>query len=140
MMRLLLPHEIAVCWPHIAPLLAPAVEHDPCRQLSDTYRDLMNGDFALFAINSNSVNGIVVVEIAKPVFWIVYLGGKTFGMRPKALLNLFRTFVASFTEIARSMGCSEMRISGRNWLPILSDWEPVPYEIGAPEHEIRKAI
>src|SRR4051812_45248182 len=45
---------------------------------------------------------------------------------PKAWLRAVRFEIARLEVVARSIGCTEMRIAGRDWSRILPDFEPFP--------------
>ena len=42
---------------------------------------------------------------------------------PKAWLSTVRAHVGQFEELARSAGCAELRIAGRDWSRVLPDYQ-----------------
>jgi hypothetical protein len=42
---------------------------------------------------------------------------------PKAWLRTVRAHVGQFEELARSAGCAELRIAGRDWSRVLPDYQ-----------------
>lgn len=43
---------------------------------------------------------------------------------PKAWLRVVRGEVAKLEQVAKSVGCEELRIAGRDWSRVLPDFEP----------------
>lgn len=60
-------------------------------------------------------------------------------LRPKAWLQAVRDEITKLERIARSAGCAEMRIEGRDWSRVLRglNYEPWPEGEG---HGLRKAL
>lgn len=59
-----------------------------------------------------------------PVAGIFDLKGKI-ALPPKAWLRVVRREMRELERIAREAGCAEMRVSGRDWSSILTDYEPM---------------
>lgn len=55
---------------------------------------------------------------------------------PKAWLKAIRTELNKIEAIAREAGCMEMRVAGRDWSRILTDYEPMP----GIENRLRKRL
>lgn len=125
---------IAADWQRIEGLLGPAIEHDDMRQTEDVRRDLLNGDMALFDIELHEISGVAVIEFADGICWLIYCGGRI-GGHGREWLSRTRLLVQVFADLARSFGCTEMRIEGRDWHRIFPDWERV-----GPRNELRKAL
>jgi hypothetical protein len=45
---------------------------------------------------------------------------------PKSWLKAMRDELTKIEDIARDAGCAEMRVAGRDWSRILTDYEPLP--------------
>jgi hypothetical protein len=45
---------------------------------------------------------------------------------PKQWLEVVRSTLAQLEQRAKNAGCTEMRMSGRNWARICRDYEPIP--------------
>jgi hypothetical protein len=56
--------------------------------------------------------------------------------RPKAWLRTMRGELRKIEDIARDAGCAEMRVAGRDWSRVLTDYEPMP----GIENRLRKAL
>jgi len=141
MIRLMLPADIATEWERISPVLEPAVEVDETRQMSDVYRDLMSGDFALFDVEHDGDKAIVVVEISQSsvnskCLWLVYVAGHIGSYAPRAWIGHMRNWSQWFQDIARALNCTEIRIKGRDWSKVFPDWECVDPDW----HELRKEL
>lgn len=122
MFAIMLPEAIAADWERIGDLLAPAIAEDDQRQPADVYRDLMSGDFVLFEVDLQGAKGVIVVEIASPCFWLIYVAGRISG--PKShWLGRVKALTLYFSVLAKANNCTEMRLEGRNWAPIFPDWE-----------------
>lgn len=55
---------------------------------------------------------------------------------PKQWLATMRAELAKIEDIARGAGCVEMRVAGRDWSRILTDYEPMP----GIENRLRKRL
>jgi hypothetical protein len=125
----MVPATIEAEWPRIGPLLAPAIAVDPARQEADVYRDLLSGDMALYDMDLQGAQGVVVVEINSDgvnskTFWILYVAGRISGPRSH-WLGRVKTLTSYFVGIARAMNCTELRIEGRNWGRVFPEWERI---------------
>lgn len=66
---------------------------------------------------------------------IYQLNGKI-NLPPKAWIRAVRYEIDRLEKVAKSVGCTEMRVAGRSWAKILTDFEPFP----AIKNGLRKAI
>lgn len=137
MLRLMLPAEIERDWGWLGAVLAPAIAHDDKRQDGDVFRDLLAGDMAMFRVVSPDANGLAVVEIDGPTFWIIYIAGRVAG-QPHRWRDRMRVLVSYFVGIARAHDCTELRLEGRDWSRIFPDWERLDERPG--RNELRKAL
>lgn len=55
---------------------------------------------------------------------------------PKKWLQAIRAELKIIEGIARDAGCAEMRLAGRNWSRVLTDYEPLP----GIENRLRKVL
>ncbi len=133
--NLLLPSLIRADWERISTLLAPAVERDDQRQMADVERDLLNGDMALFDIDLPSMRGLVVIEYDERACLFLYAAGKINGNWRERIGNA-RMLMRFFEQMAKRLGHAEMRVEGRDWSRILSDYT----NRGGPRHELVKAL
>jgi hypothetical protein len=56
----------------------------------------------------------------------IYMLKGRLDLPPKPGLEVFRSMLAQFERRAKNAGCTEMRMSGRNWSRICPDYEPIP--------------
>lgn len=52
------------------------------------------------------------------------LWGRT-RLGPKAFAAFMRKEMTTLEQIARDAGCTQMRVAGRNWARVLTDYEPM---------------
>lgn len=140
MLTLLLPDQVEANWPLLEVLLSPAIAYDEARTVMEVYRDLLAGQMALFVTNEQACRGVAVIEFApsetaEKCCWLAYVAGDAHG-GPKAQLATMRDLAGRFEVIARGNNCTEMRVRGRDWSRVLTDYEPT----GNGRHELRKAI
>jgi hypothetical protein len=140
MLTLLLPHEVEADWLRLETLLSPAIAHDAVRKVADVYRDLMAGDMAVFDVAEGNSMGAAVIEFApsetaERCCWLLYIGGRV-GGHGRAWLATVRGLMARFEQIAREHGCEEMRVEGRNWSRVLTDYTAT----GSGRHELLKRL
>lgn len=55
---------------------------------------------------------------------------------PKAWLKTMRTELGKIEAVAKQAGCAEMRVVGRDWSRVLTDYEPMP----GIENRLRKVL
>lgn len=84
-------------------------------------------DLPAFPINRPEGSVMMVVQVFEEADGTKVLGIKQmFGSikaPPKAWVAAVREEVAKIEGVARNAGCDEMRIAGRDWSRILSDFE-----------------
>jgi hypothetical protein len=140
MLTLLLPEQAAADWPRLEKLLSPAIAHDAVREVADVHRDLMAGDMAIFDVSEPGAAGAAVIEFAPSetadrCCWMLYIGGRV-GGHGRAWLATVRGLMARFEQIAREHGCEEMRVEGRDWSCVLTDYTAT----GSNRHELLKRL
>lgn len=117
-----LPREdVEANWPWLSSVLAPAVIRDPGNTLEDVKRSLINGP-DLVMIASGTANGVIVFEITPELeCWVKYVSGSLCG-GPRARVKQMREAMAWIERKAAEIGCTEIRLCGRNWSRILTDF------------------
>jgi hypothetical protein len=55
----------------------------------------------------------------------IYMLKGRLGLPPKQWLEVFRSTLAQFEQRAKNAGCTEMRMSGRNWARIVVGYEAI---------------
>lgn len=140
MLTLLLPAEIEALWPSIGPLLSPAVAFDEARHLDDVKGELIAGEMALFKVIAPTARGLAVIEFgpsetADRCCWLLYAAGSCDG-GPKAWLAVMRMLMGQFEGLSLTYGCTEMRVQGRDWSRVLSDYQPT----GNARHQLVKRL
>lgn len=80
-----------------------------------------------------------VREDGGTVFCLIHTLTGRIELSPKAWVRAVRHEITKLERIARSAGCAEMRIEGRNWARVLRglNYEPWPEGEG---HGLRKAL
>lgn len=134
---LVLPDGIRADMARYQGLLAPALKHDEAMNMGDLMRALSSGEFALYDVDLHGAKGVIVVEInqgAVNTLWVRYVSGRISGP-PRVWIGRVKALQIYFEGIARQMGCTEIRVCGRDWSRILPDWEK-----DGPRHELRLAL
>ena len=117
--------EIARNWDWLGPMLKPAIDPDPGNTVEDVYASLVNGP-DLLTLASGGGNVAIVFEITPDaICWLKYMAGNVMG-GPKARIKTIREGLSHIEQKAADAGCYEMRICGRDWSVLLSDYEPMP--------------
>ena len=80
---------------------------------------------------------IEAIEENGAVYCLIHTLSGRIGLGPKAWLRAVREEITKLEQIARTAGCAEMRIEGRNWSAILPDYIPWPEGEG---HALRKVL
>lgn len=86
-------------------------------------------EYITFWLSLPYAAGLVTLEIyaedGSRVCGIYRIEGRV-ALRPKAWLAAIRREIRTIERIAKEAGCQEMRVSGRDWSRILTDYEPMP--------------
>lgn len=129
--------EIPLAWFWLSRMLEAAVRGDPHMSMQQLYNDLVEGR-SLCVLATGPGSGAIILELDDAATcWIKYLGGKVEG-GPKRRMQVLRDGVAWVEAQAAAIGCSDVRICGRDWSMILTDYELMP---DAPEPNLlRKAL
>lgn len=123
--------EIPRNWHWIAQLLKPAVciEKTPAAadaELSRVERSLVAGSMGIASLHYPNCAGLVVIQPGLydgiSALWLSYIVGRL-KAGPKQWLRVIRSIAAHFERMAKEAGCSEVRIGGRNWAPVLPGYE-----------------
>lgn len=118
--------SIGEAWPVLAPLLAPAVGFDDNASLEDVRRKLITGQCEAATVEDDGLEGVIVTEICRldgvKVCWISYIAGLV-DAPPRRWLSMVRGICTQIEDMARSIGCAETRIGGRDWSRILTDYQ-----------------
>ncbi len=119
------PTRIAHEWPTISGHILPSIK-DGMTEM-ELFGRLVSGNLQAIRIHSFRSDATAVLRVDndadRMVCWIGYLGGKHNG-GPKAFASLVRTIVSLIEDKAREIGCNEIRLGGRFWGNILTDYEP----------------
>lgn len=135
--NLLLPSAVDADWERIGALLQPAIAHDRHMMAIEVYAALMRGRFAFFDIDLYEMRGAAVLEIGERVATVVYVAGRI-GGRGRVWLARVRLLMQAFCDLVRRLGCTEMRLEGRDWGRVFPDWERLAERPG--RHELRKVL
>lgn len=117
------PARIEAEWPAFAEILAPAVRQDPRQTLEGLRKRLALGADQLLAV-SGDADGLMVIEVTNALCcWIKYAGGRVAG-GPKRRAAAFRAAIQHLETVAKAAGCTELRLCGRDWSALLTDYLP----------------
>jgi len=119
--------EITRNWGWIAQLLEPAVKVDPNRTMQGLYSSLIDGRTGLASLHHADGAMLLVVEPIGDgddmILWIPYLAGQ---IKRGRFVPVMREGMAQMEDMARESGCAEIRLCGRNWGRVFSDYETMP--------------
>lgn len=95
--------------------------------------------FLTFPLPLPDGGGLVTLEIYKEddrlICGIYQIEGRL-KQPPKQWLRTMRAILKDIETVVRNAGCSEIRVAGRNWQRILTDYEPMP----GIENRLRKGL
>lgn len=121
------PDQVKEIWPDLSALLAPAVGYDRNVTLDDVRAKLVSGQCEALFVEDANVRGVIVTEICNidgaKVCWVSYVAGSV-NAYPKQWLSIMREGMAVIEHMAKSIGCTETRIGGRDWSRILPGYLP----------------
>lgn len=120
------PDCIAEHWPWMAEVLRPAIAVDPLRNERDVLAQLIDGSLTAWGIDGHEASGLVVTQIDGLDFWVIYASGRVFSGAGRTM----RALMSTFEDIAKHRGCTTMRLEGRDWRPVLKDYESARLESG----------
>jgi hypothetical protein len=110
-------------WERIVSLIGKAIGHDRNASPLDVYAWLTSGRSEAFWVGIPvHVTGLAVTTTEGSVCWINYVGGSVKG-GPRAFITACRDVVAEIENLARDVGCTELRLGGRNWSRVFPEWE-----------------
>lgn len=117
------PARIEREWPAIAEIVWPAVRQNSHFTLETFRKRLLNGLDHIFKV-SGEAQGYIALELSDDLCcWIKCAAGSVAG-GPKARVRTILEIMAFVEKVAREAGCSEVKVSGRDWSRILKDYEP----------------
>lgn len=123
-------------WGWISQLLEPCVRVDPTTTMAEVYAGLIDGPDLVMRVYGWA-DGIMVFQITDDhICWVKYAAGRVAG-GPKARLRAIRANMADIETVAQSIGCSEVRVCGRDWSSVLTDYELIS---DAPEPNLLRKI
>lgn len=111
-------------WGRLSGLLAPAVRVDPNQTMQGLYRRLVTGQAAVLDATFPNARGVLVVETIEDqgmVLWLTHIAGSVDG-GPRQWLETMRGLMAGFERIAKGAGYRQMRVCGRDWRRVLTDY------------------
>lgn len=118
------PARIAREWPTISRFILPAIK-DETSEL-EMFGKLLSGHSQLVQIDSNAAHAYLVLRVQEMegvlCCYIGYLGGK-FSGGPKAFATFVRNVTATIERKAKDIGCKEVRVGGRDWSRVLTDYD-----------------
>lgn len=123
-------------WPWLSALLYQCVRQDPALTMAEVYAGLVNGP-DLAVTPHGWAEGVMVFEITpERVLWIKYVAGRVAG-GPKARVAAIREAMESIERVAANAGCCEVRVCGRDWSSVLTEYELIPH---APEPNLLRKV
>lgn len=118
--------EIGLSWPWLMQLIGPAIAMDKGRSLMDVWTKLQSGEMGMATIHTHNGAGIVTLEPGEFdgvwALWVPYIFAKV-KAGPKAFVQTIRAVMGRVENVAREANLVEVRIGGRDWGPILPDYE-----------------
>lgn len=119
---MLYPANISAAWPHVAPILAPAVERSGTHTIEDVRKSLLNGSAQLWLQWTEKVEAAVVTEIINyPLVSTVrvWLGGA-----PEPEKGNWAKLNEMIRDFGRLNKCRFIECVGRDgWLKLFPDAE-----------------
>lgn len=117
------PERIEALWPVIAETVWPAARQDSHYTLETLRKRLLNGMDHLFEL-SGEARGYMALQLGDDLTcWIKCAAGHVEG-GPKRRVQTIREIMAHIESVAKNAGCSEIKICGRDWSKVLTDYEP----------------
>lgn len=127
-----IPYE----WHWMSTLLKPAIEVSKSNTVLEVFRDLVSRRSDAYYIGNRE--GAVLAIMApceNDIFWIEYLAGQVDG-GPRKFIDTIQSGMKEIEKAAKAGGASEIRLSGRDWSRILTDYVLT----GGKNHELRKVL
>ncbi len=110
-------------WSWMRPLLEPAIRHDKLKTVPQVWRALCTHRMDAWVVNGEA-QGLIVTSEAEGDFWINYCGGFVNG-GPHQRVAIMRVIADHFETIAKDLGLAGVRVGGRDWSRVLTDYTPV---------------
>lgn len=113
-------HEIETAWPWLSETIEPAVRQVANVTMQSVYDDLVSGRDLAVEISGANARGVVILQITDDcVCWVKYLAGRAIG---KNKMQTMRDGIAWIERAALNAGCHEVRVCGRNWGRLLTNY------------------
>lgn len=117
--------QVDANWPWLSEMLLPAIARDVGTTMADVLASLVNGP-DLIMVASGSAHGVLIFEITEDaVCWLKYVAGSVCG-GPRARLRQMNEAMAWIERKAADAGCVELRVCGRDWSVLLTNYEQMP--------------
>lgn len=114
--------DIPASWEALSAVIEPAVRVDPAMTMQIEYTRLAHGVDLAVMVSGADANGAMILQCTEEgVCWVRYLAGRIIG-GPKARLRVMRDGMVWVEKAAREAGCSEVRVCGRDWRMVLTDY------------------
>lgn len=119
--------EVLRNWPWCEQLLAPSLAFTPQTSSDGVKAALMSGEMGLASVHIHGGTGLFIAHVG--VFdgvlacWVPYIVAFS-RMGPKNWLKTIRAITARIEDSARSIGCAEVRVGGRDWSRVLIGYAP----------------
>lgn len=112
--------DIDEAWEWLSATIEPAVRQVPNVTMQSVYDDLVSGRDLAVHISGANANGALILKITEDrVCWVKYLAGRAIG---KHKLRTMREGMAWIEQAAANADCVEVRLCGRNWGRVLTDY------------------
>lgn len=129
--------QVAGQWPEIAEAIWPCVRGVPNASMEGLKNDLIGGRNLFVWAMGEEGSGALVLEITPDaVCWLKY-GTSSLRGGPKVRLRVMREGMKWLSEQMAAIGCTEVRICGRDWSRILTDFQLMP---DAPEPNLLRKV
>lgn len=115
------PAQVGYFWPHVEPLLRPAIEDVGLSDFEDIARDILTGrDLVWIAANSTEIKAAAATALQRigehKICILVACGGHD--------MQDWLPLMQQIEEYAKAEGCKSMRIYGREgWLRALDGYQ-----------------
>jgi len=120
--------EVAAQWSDLADILAPSFELDPGTTAETALAEILADDMTVFRVRDGADAVLLlsqgIAATGERAVWVVHLGGKVEG-GPKQRRAFMQQAVRSIEDMAREIGCDEVRMEGRvsTWGRLFPDYQ-----------------
>jgi hypothetical protein len=124
-------------WPWFSEVIAPAVQQDANATMAGVREAIVNGHDLAVHVGGADARGVMVLQITPDaVCWIKYVAGRIYG-GPKARIKTLRRAIAWIEKAAQDAGCKDVRVCGRDWSVVLTDYELIEGDL---PNQLRKRL